>query len=83
MTWDQLIAMEPRLLRLYEHAKNCKPTKGFCADQVWYGRGGLKAQMAELVGFGSDGALGTPEAYDIAYRKIYNVLPDCRHKGAC
>lgn len=83
MTWEQLTKMEPRLQKLYDRAKGHKPTKGFCAHRAWYGRDGLKAQMLELVGYGAPGALGTPDAYETAYKKIYNALPSCRHEGWC
>jgi len=83
MTWEQMVTIEPRLLTLYKKAKSYKPTEGFCAHQVWYGHYGLKSQMFKLVGFCATGILGTPEAYDIAYDKIYNALPDCQHDGWC
>jgi len=83
MTWEQMVIIEPRLLELYKIAKSYKPTKNFCANQIWYRRGGLKSKMMKLAGYGAPGILGTPEAYDIAYQKIYNALPDCRHDGWC
>jgi hypothetical protein len=27
--------------------------------------------------------LGSSAAYDVAYRTIYQALPDCKHKGEC
>lgn len=83
MTWDQVVKIEPRLLKLYECARSHKSTKGFCAHRIWYGRDGLKSQMMELVGYGIPGVLGSEGAYDIAYQKIYNALPDCQHDGMC
>lgn len=88
VTWKELCELEPRLLNLYSEVSSIKDEGGefFCANAVWYGRGdvdGFKHRLVELVGFrrrhdGSDPRLGTSLAYDIAYHKIYDALPDCR-----
>jgi hypothetical protein len=91
-TFDELIALEPHLADLLAEAQNYHATRprGFCANAVFYGypghRPGLKKRLSELVGFASDreGVLGSSEAYDVAYRAIYQALPDCKHKeGEC
>lgn len=79
MTWEQMIELEPELLELYNLAKSIKRTPNFCANQIWYGPNGLKSRMMQLVGWDADGVLGTCEAYDTAYRKIYDALPRCDH----
>mgnify|MGYP000866832028 CR=1 FL=1 len=79
MTWEEMIKMEPELLDLYNMARAYKRTHNFCANQVWYGPGGLKHKMIHLVGWGAYGVLRTCEAYDIAYHKIYDALPRCNH----
>lgn len=83
MKWEQMLQIEPRLLDLYHEARAYKRTPNFCANQIWYGPGGLKSQMMQLVGWDVDGLLGTCEAYDVAYRKIYDALPDCNHGEIC
>ena len=88
ITWKELIALEPRLLALYKEAKTIsddKPTPSFCPNRVWYGRGheaGLKEKLCSLVGHHateSNRRLRTSRAYDVAYRKVYDALPACRH----
>lgn len=81
VTWKQLVAAEPRLALLLEEAKAVDGSgKHFCANRVWHERDGLKWRMSDLVGWDRKGdpLLGTSEAYDVAYRKIYDALPDCR-----
>jgi hypothetical protein len=80
-TWRHLTAQEPRLRHLYAEIRAVKDDKsepGFCANWVWYGS--FKKQMCALVGFQADNPnLRTMEAYDHAYHKLYNALPDCRN----
>jgi hypothetical protein len=81
-----LARLEPRLLDLLAearaHHRNRDPV--FCANAVWCGYGGfrpgLKARLCRLVGWTAErgGDLRTSEAYMIAYRTIYQALPDCR-----
>ena len=90
-SWETLIDREPRLLDLYEEARAIRDDKHaphFCANNVWYGRRGwpgLKERVTALVGWTrtDDPILGTPQAYDIAYHKIYGALPDCRDCSCC
>lgn len=46
---------------------------------------GLKRELKKLVGWVSINKdhpiLGIPEAYSLAYQKIYGALPDCRNCG--
>jgi len=82
LTWKELTAAEPRLVALLKEARAVKDNGGpsFCANKVWYRPGGLKSRLVELVGWGArDPKLRSVEAYDLAYTKVYGVLPDCRN----
>jgi hypothetical protein len=87
LTWEQLTELEPRLLTLYERARAIKDNRrkpSFCANRTWGEWGGLREQLSDLVGWavkrwGGDPRLATSRAYDIAYRKVYDALPDCRN----
>ena len=92
ITWDELTALEPRLLALLQEAEAIKDDKrkpSFCANAHWYGYGGhpgIKPRLLELVGwarpYGSAELRGT-RAYDVAYETIYDALPDCRGDCSC
>lgn len=80
--WQVLITAEPRLQSLYNEAHeitgNCynDGKAWFCANEIWYTR--FKPRLLQLVGWeAKDPRLKTQEAYDTAYEKIYNRLPDC------
>jgi len=89
ITWSLLCKLEPRLKELYKEIKQVKDDKtknSFCANRVWYGWGnsgnGFKNRLHPLAGWeatGEDPRLHTRKAYDIAYKKLYNALPDCRN----
>lgn len=86
LTWDELVAREPRLAELRRRIAAVRAGPDFCANHLWYGRRGFKAEMAGLVGMhaeSDDAALGTAAAYDVAYHTLYELLPDCRHDGWC
>lgn len=80
VTWAKLVKLEPRLTGLLgmamtpsfsQHGK-----KVFCANHFW--GTSIKPLLVELVGWHvSTEILGTSEAYDVAYEKIYNALPNC------
>jgi len=80
-------SLEPRLATLLKEAESYpKKNPGFCATDVWYGYEciGLKERLVRLVGWGrlgEDKVLGLSEAYDEAYDRIYQALPDCQHKN--
>lgn len=81
--WDRLVALVPELLTLREEVERNKAHEGFCANEVWYGPAGYRRQVIELVGANSghlDPWVRTSEAYDTAYRTLYNLLPDCDHE---
>jgi hypothetical protein len=85
-TFQQLVALEPRLLDLLVEALGHHENRerSFCANAVWCGhlghRPGLKARLRHLAGWAAEqgGVLRTREAYDVAAGVIYRALPDCR-----
>jgi len=94
-TWQQLTRLEPRLKHLHKKAKSIMDDpheRYFCANHAWYGYWagerwieGLKKELVALIGWSSVNrkhpVLGGMDAYDVAYRKIYDALPDCRGCG--
>lgn len=85
LKWSQLVKWEPRLKELQRDIKAVKddPTRpAFCANLVWYKAGGFKVRLCHLVGWDAEGSeplLHTPEAYDLAYDRLYELLPPCRN----
>ena len=80
-TWNDLVAIEPRLGELAIEAKR---NMSICWCCRWYGRAGvvgLKARLAELVGWGSEhevDLMHTRAAYDVAYHAILELVPESR-----
>lgn len=90
MTFEDLCQREPQLKALLDEARavSSKGDPKFCANRVWYGyrdyRKGFKHRMSQLVGTHrrpEHPMLSTSEAYDLAYRTLYDALPGCRHGG--
>ncbi|MDE3073880.1 MAG: hypothetical protein KGJ86_00500 [Chloroflexota bacterium] len=92
--WGRLVALEPRLQDLYQEARAYRRPQDtpWCGLAFWYGDGpyrghGLKARMCALVGFGAPKSappeLRTSAAYDVAYQKLLDALPDCPAGGEC
>jgi hypothetical protein len=93
LAWEKLIKMEPDLdqvLKQAEAVKDDKSKPSFCASWVWYGYDekwpgprGFKGKISHLVGWDSRNdfhrILGSSEAYDLTYEKIYATLPNCRN----
>jgi hypothetical protein len=85
VTWETLVAREPRLAALLAEIRKIRSRPGFCANELWYGYGdyghSLKYRLSCLVGWDRrpDPLLGTEDAYDVAYETLYRALPDCRH----
>jgi len=95
LTWDDLIVLEPflgQLLAEIEAVHDDPTERYFCANELWYGynrfRGcGFKQSLSLCVGRHRDNhelgfappELCTSTAYDVAYEKLYNALPDCRN----
>jgi hypothetical protein len=85
VTWEGLVAVEPRLDILLAKAhgvKDDKRERSFCANAIWFGynnRPSMRAMLSDLVGWSSQNdALQSSPAYDLAYDKVYGALPDCR-----
>jgi hypothetical protein len=80
-TFDQILALDPSLICLLRRARN---QKGNCANSVWYGKDGLRAEMTRVIGHQrthGPSELKTSAAYDVAYRTLYAALPDCKGCG--
>ncbi len=82
-TWSQLVRLEPRLAELRRAIQQIKDPGGcsFCANHVWYREGSLKDRLCRMVGWDAerdDALLHTQAAYDVGYRTLYELLPDCR-----
>ncbi|MCL5957865.1 MAG: hypothetical protein M1358_00880 [Chloroflexi bacterium] len=86
LTWADLTALEPGLITLEREIKAIRVPAGqvFCGNACWYGYGGyrgFKRPLTNLVGWyarKTDRALCSNEAYDLAYKHLYSLLPDCR-----
>jgi hypothetical protein len=87
LTWRDLVRLEPRLGELEREARAVRRSPRardphFCANDSWYGRRGwigFKPRLLWLVGWEArNPALRTCQAYDIAYRYLYDLLPPCR-----
>lgn len=85
----ELAAIEPRILALYNEARQIidDPSEpGFCANYTFFQYHnrelGFKYRLSRLVGWnaeGNDPRLHTETAYDVVYETIYEVLPNCRN----
>ena len=83
--WNELVAREPRLGDLMAEVRQERATDPpYCANARFLGYGGhpgYKRRIVALVGWFSDAAdpeLRTRAAYDTAYQRLYNQMPDCR-----
>lgn len=92
LSWEQLVGIEPELATLESdirvHAEQHKLDENYCANAHWYGyryRGvdgaGFKDRLVSLVGSESRRGwlIATPEAYDLAYEHLCDLLPPCRN----
>ena len=85
ITWDKLVDAEPRLdllLHEIEQIEDDRENPSFCANLIWYRE--YKHQFVKLVGKyaeGNDPILYSHIAYELAYKKLYDSLPDCRNCG--
>jgi hypothetical protein len=84
-SFRKLAKEEPLLWKLAVMAKSIGESprsygEHYCANRDWYRD--LKPALCRLVGWdrAGDPVLGTPAAYDLAYKTIYHLLPDCRHE---
>lgn len=85
VTFEQLAALEPRLAELRARARRVRDPggrRGFCANEVWFRE--LKPELLHLVGWQrreEPWILCTSQAYEAAYKVIYDELPNCRRCG--
>lgn len=90
-TFEDLVIVEPSLNWLAQDAlhyrEKMKRKRVVCANARWYGYGewvdmGLKERLCQVVGWeGSNPLLRSVNAYDLAYKHIYKLLPYCRNCG--
>lgn len=87
MNWDRMVNEEPELLDLYTKAtilvdtgNAVVPFGGVCANQTFYRY--FRDPLSRLVGpRARNPALRSSEAARIAYKRIYDAIPDCRGCG--
>ena len=82
-TWDEIARHDGNLACLMRLIKTIRAGEGFCANALWYGV--LKEFVVRSVGDDArDPALKGSGHYDIAYRALYDALPNCTHEeGWC
>src|SRR5262249_55566059 len=86
-TFEELVAIEPRLELLRKQARAFRPVSG-AFDSLSYWLRWLKPQLCQLVGWHTKDEskpelLRTSAAYDVAYETIYEELPGCRGTFSC
>lgn len=81
ITWERIVKECPELGRMKDEARKMDGSDAhFCANDVWFEQ--FKPRLLSLVGW--EALPAYPDwmyghvAYEIAYRAIYNELPDCR-----
>ncbi|BAH74204.1 hypothetical protein [Solidesulfovibrio magneticus] len=85
ISWEELVEIEPDLrwmLQAIKLIRRPKAPASFCANRIWYCC--FKPRLLQLVGHScrrKNSALRSSAAYDTAYQKLYNALPDCRNCG--
>lgn len=85
-SFRMLAISEPKLKGLLYRAK-AYPRRGQCANALWYGSDGLRAAMSKLIGnlrtAEGPAELRSSAAYDVAYRKLWDALPNCKRNCGC
>lgn len=84
--WRELAELEPQLQKLYEEAKSYEdksPDSYSYVNGIFYDK--IRPKVVKLVGWSQkdkavNPQLTTSRAYDIAYEKIYNALPNCKRE---
>lgn len=81
MTFDEMMQLEPELQELRDDiaaVEDDEANSWFCANRLWMRR--FKPRLIELVGsLARVEELRTSEAYSLAYRELYQRLPNCRN----
>jgi len=78
-SWPALVKADPRLLCLLKEVQEVDGSgQHYCANLIWVRS--FKPRLTNLVGWSVSAhpMLGSRQAYDCAYTKIYEALPDCR-----
>lgn len=82
LTLDEICRLEPGIRDLYDEARLVDTSGDYNDMEKFYGYGayrgrGIKARLVRLVGWARcrKDVLATVEAYDIAYRTIFDALP--------
>ncbi len=86
LTFDDLCRLDPELRTLEQYARECARAevhrgRTCCGNRPFYER--VKPRLLPLVGWmrrPKHEVLSTTEAYDVAIRHLYNLMPDC---GQC
>ena len=79
LTWEALVELEPRLEGLLGRVLAARPIRrrGANYEGIW---GRFKDPLSDLVGYflpsSRDPRLRSTEAYDVAYKKLYDALHD-------
>jgi hypothetical protein len=94
MTWDELVAAEPRLGALeaaaQEIARRSAEKQHWCAHEAFYRH--LKIEIVNTIGGDRNHTHPDPRvehmlrsegAYRLAHDYLYELLPACRHGGEC
>jgi hypothetical protein len=81
MTWEELVAIEPRLAELRADAAASRRA-GQCSNNVWYAK--FRPRLVRLAGFGAEKPeLRNSNYYDTAYDAVYAALSPPRRKAPC
>jgi|SRR6516164_7432782 hypothetical protein len=82
--WDDLVAAEPGLDRLYTTIVGTTDPGGraFCAETLWHTE--FKPRLLFLAGFRAQNPrLRNRMSYEVALDRLYAALPPCRGCACC
>lgn len=90
--WEDLVRIEPRLGEMLKEIQSIKDdgtAPSFCANAQWYrspgeGEDSFKDRLVAMAGWhaqSSDPEIRSDLAYNVAYEKLYEALPNCRNCG--
>jgi hypothetical protein len=78
LTWEKLVELEPKLQTLYELALQTGSPLPAHENDPWFGKGGLREQLQELVGRQAPAkahpVLKMEEAYTLAQGRILSAF---------
>lgn len=85
LSWKELVGLEPGLGEMLADIQQIRSRRRcFCGDAIWYQL--FKPRLRTLVGYEAHTSvrhLRTKEAYDVAYRTLYEAIPECRGHAIC